>query len=335
MSNNVTIYDVAAASGYSLATISRVLNHPEKVRPATREKVLKVIEELGYRPNMIARGLASRRTTTVGVIISDITRASVAEMIGGIMDISDTYDYSIKIFSIHDDVRVKEVMKNVIAEQVDGVLYLNDELSEDSNDEIKEALRQGNIPFVFANVIADEKQTASVVIDYLKASYEMTKMLINQGKKNIYLLSTARRYTVNVAKENGYTKAMNEHGLEPMIFRTSGDTSINEAHFNEFFNGKEIDAAIAVRNSIAVSFLNVAINKGYNVPDDISLASFQNTRYALLSRPKLTVIDIPVYDIGAVAMRLLTKLMERKSGDVGNTRIILPHSIIERQSTKH
>lgn len=138
MSNNVTIYDVAAASGYSLATISRVLNHPEKVKPATREKVLKVIEELGYRPNMVARGLASRKTTSVGVIISDITRASVAEMIGGIMDISDTYDYSIKIFQIHDDIQVKDVMRNVVAEQVDGVLYLNDELSDSATEEVKE-----------------------------------------------------------------------------------------------------------------------------------------------------------------------------------------------------
>lgn len=185
MSNNVTIYDVAAASGYSLATISRVLNHPEKVKPATREKVLKVIEELGYRPNMVARGLASRKTTSVGVIISDITRASVAEMIGGIMDISDTYDYSIKIFQIHDDIQVKDVMRNVVAEQVDGVLYLNDELSDSATEEVKEALKQANIPFVFTNVINEDKNTASVAIDYLKAAYDMTKALINKGK-NIF-----------------------------------------------------------------------------------------------------------------------------------------------------
>ena len=333
MSNNVTIYDVAAASGYSLATISRVLNHPEKVKPATREKVLKVIEELGYRPNMVARGLASRKTTSVGVIISDITRASVAEMIGGIMDISDTYDYSIKIFQIHDDIQVKDVMRNVVAEQVDGVLYLNDELSDSATEEVKEALKQANIPFVFTNVINEDKNTASVAIDYLKAAYDMTKALINKGKKHIYLLSTARRYTVNIAKEQGYINAMKESNLEPMVFRTSGKTSINEVHFKEFFQGKPIDAAIVVRNSIAVSFLNVAQDKGYRVPEDISVASFQNTRYAVLARPKLTCVDIPVYDIGAVAMRLLTKFMSKKSKDVGNTKIILPHNIIIRDST--
>lgn len=335
MNNNITIYDVAAASGFSLATVSRVLNHPEKVKPETREKVLKVIDELGYRPNVIARGLASRKTTTVGVIISDITRASVAEMIGGINDISDTYNYSIKIFSIREDIEVNDALKNILAEQLDGVLYLNDELSDESVEEIKSKLKINNIPFVFANVLANDKKTAMVGIDYFKAGYEITKSLINKGKKNIYLLSTVRKYSVNEHKENGYLKAMEEAGLTPKIFRTSGDTSINEAHFNEFFSGKEIDAAIGVRDSISVSFMNVAIDKGYRVPEDIMVASFQNTKYAVLARPKLTAIDIPVYDIGAVAMRLLTKLMDKKEKDVGNIQVVLPHNIIRRKSTSN
>ena len=91
MSIKVTIYEVALAARVSLATVSRVLNNPEKVKPDTRERVLKVIKELGYRPNAIARGLASRKTTTVGVLVSDITRASVAEMLGWIADIAMKY----------------------------------------------------------------------------------------------------------------------------------------------------------------------------------------------------------------------------------------------------
>ena len=93
--NTVTIYGVAGAAGVSLATVSRVLNNPEKVKKETRERVLRVIKELGYRPNVIARGLASRKTTTVGVIVADMTRASIAEMLGGISDIAAEYKYSI------------------------------------------------------------------------------------------------------------------------------------------------------------------------------------------------------------------------------------------------
>ena len=89
---NATIYDVAGAARVSLATVSRVLNNPEKVNEETRKRVLDVIKKLGYRPNAIARGLASRKTTTVGVVVSDISRASVSQMIGGIMDIAKRYD---------------------------------------------------------------------------------------------------------------------------------------------------------------------------------------------------------------------------------------------------
>ena len=329
--SNATIYDVAGAAGVSLATVSRVLNNPEKVKEETRQRVLKVIKELGYRPNVIARGLASRKTTTVGIVISDVTRASVAEMLGGISDIAHNYKYSIKLFSIREDMDVMDVLKDIVAEQVDGVLYLNDELSESRVEEVKGVFQDNQIPFVFANVVSDDPEVPMVSIDYEKAGYEITKLMLENDRKDVYLLSTARRYSVNDKKEAGYTKAMEEAGLEPKIFRTSGDTHINRQHFTTFFSDKKVDAAIGVRDSIAVSFMNIAINHGVNVPKDLSVAGFQNTKYALLSRPNLTSIDVPVYDIGAVSMRLLTKLMSSK--DVDNIRIILPHYIVKRQTT--
>ena len=328
---NATIYDVARGAGVSLATVSRVLNNPEKVKDETRQRVLKVIKELGYRPNVIARGLASRKTTTVGVVISDITRASVAEMLGGISDIAQNYHYSIKLFSVREDMDVIDTLHNIVAEQVDGVLYLNDELSEMRVNEIKKMFTGNNIPFVFANVVSDNQDVPTVSIDYEKAGYEITKLLIEDNRENIYLLSTARRYSVNDKKEAGYTKAMQEAGMEPKIFRTSGDTLINRQHFSTFFSDKRVDAAIGVRDSIAVSFMNIARDNGRDVPKDLAIAGFQNTKYSLLSRPNLTSIDIPVYDIGAVSMRLLTKLMNSK--EVDNIRIILPHYIVKRDST--
>jgi len=331
--SNATIYDVAGAAGVSLATVSRVLNNPEKVKEETRQRVLKVIKELGYRPNVIARGLASRKTTTVGIVISDVTRASVAEMLGGISDIAHSYKYSIKLFSVREDMDVVDILKDIVAEQVDGVLYLNDELSSNRVEEVEKIFIDNQIPFVFANVVSDDENVPMVSIDYEKAGYEITKLMVSDGRKDIYLLSTARRYSVNDKKEAGYTRAMQEAGLEPRIFRTSGDTNINRQHFTTFFADKKVDGAIGVRDSIAVSFMNIARDHKVKVPEDLEVAGFQNTKYALLSRPTLTSIDVPVYDIGAVSMRLLTKLMSSK--DVDNIRIILPHYIVKRQSTKN
>lgn len=330
--SNATIYDVAGAAKVSLATVSRVLNNPEKVKTETREKVLKVIEELGYRPNAIARGLASRKTTTVGVVVSDMTRASIAQMISGILDIAAQYKYSVKLFSIlsGSSSKIEDCARNVIAEHVDGVLYLNDELDDKESSIVLEMFKANQMPVVLTNV-SNNMDLPMVSIDYEQAGYEVTKSMIEEGRKNIYLLSTMRNYSINADKENGYVKAMKEAGLEPRVFRTSGDTSINKPHFNTFFDQNPVDGTIGVRDSIAISFMNVAREKGKSIPKDISVVGFQNTKYAMLSRPLLTSIDIPVYDIGAVSMRLLTKLMNNEV--VNEKKVILPHKVIKRETT--
>lgn len=325
-----TIYDVAGAAKVSLATVSRVLNNPEKVNTQTKERVLSVIKELGYKPNAIARGLASRRTTTVGVMVSDITRASVSQTIGGIMDIAREYKYSIKIYPM-EGMSAYEAARNVAAEQVDGVLLLNDELDEDDIKLVSDCLEDSNIPFVLSNVVYNNDYP-SVYIDYAQASYDVTKELINKNRKNIYLISTTTHYTTNTQKEIGYTKAMKEAALEPKIFRTSGDLDICIQHFETFFNENPVDAAIAVRDSIGVAFINAARNLGKEIPSEIMVAGFQNTKYAKLSRPSMTCVDNPVYAIGAVAMRLLTKYMANE--EVNENKILMPHKIIYRDSMK-
>ncbi len=328
---NTTIYDVAGAAKVSLATVSRVMNNPEKVNPETRAKVLQVIKELGYRPNAIARGLASRKTTTVGVVMADVSRASTSQLLGGIIDIAKKYDYAIKIFSMGENEDIKEIMRAVVAEQVDGILFLNDELEQNQMDMAMNYIKDAQIPLVLCNVLYDySDDVPSVSIDYEHATYEITKELLAMGRKNIYLISTVRRYSINGKKIKGYTKAMEEAGLEPMVFRTSGDVYINKLHFEEFLKNNKVDGVIAVRDSIAVSFMNEAIKSGYSIPKDISVIGLQNTKYAILSRPNLTCVDTPVYDIGAVSMRLLTKYMKHE--DVSEVKVVLPYHIVERES---
>ena len=326
---NTTIYDVAGAAKVSLATVSRVMNNPEKVNPETRERVLRVIKELGYRPNAIARGLASRKTTTVGIVMADVSRASTSQLLGGIIDIAKKYDYAMKIFSMGEKDDIKETMRQVLAEQVDGILFLNDELDNEQMELVMSYIEDAQIPVVLCNVLY-EGESPSVSIDYDKATYEITKSLLNDGKKNVYLATTVRRYSVNNHKVAGYTRAMNEAGLEPLVFRTSGDVSVNSLHFDELIKTREIDAVIAVRDSIAISFMNTAIKNGKRVPEDISVIGLQNTKYAILSRPTLTCVDTPVYDIGAVSMRLLTKYM--KSEEITETKVVLPYTVVKRES---
>ena len=309
------------------------INNPEKVKPETRERVLKVIAELGYKPNAFAKGLASRKSTTVAVVVPDMTRASIAEMMNGIADIARVYKYSILLYVLEsEDSSEEDILREIIAAQVDGILYLNDEITDPQYEFLKTVKNTYQIPVILANTFyPGDDEIPSVSIDYERAGYEITKKLIEEGRKNIYMISTVRKYMVNDLKENGYTKAVKEAGLEPKIMRTSGRISINTEHFNEYFKDNVVDGVIAVRDSIAISFMNVAYENDINIPKEIGVCGFQNTKYARLARPQLSCVDVPIYDLGAVGMRLLTKLMNKE--EIDERVVKLPHSIVLRKTT--
>lgn len=331
--SKATIYDVAGAARVSLATVSRAINNPEKVKPETRERVLRVIQELGYKPNAFARGLASRKSTTVAVVVPDMGRASIAEMMNGIADIARVYNYSILLYILEsEDTPEEDILKEIIAAQVDGILYLNDEITKVQYDFLLSIKNSYQIPIVLANTFyPGSDEIPSVSIDYEQAGYEITKKLLSEGRKDIYMISTVRKYMVNDLKEAGYTRAIEEAGFEPKVMRTSGRISINTEHFNEYFKVNKVDGVVAVRDSIAISFMNVAHDNNISVPKDIGVCGFQNTKYAILARPKLSCVDVPVYDLGAVGMRLLTKLMN--SEEVEEKVVKLKHSIVLRNTT--
>ena len=334
--NKATIYNVALKAGVSLATVSRTLNNPEKVKLETRERVLQVIEELGYKPNAFAKGLASRKSTSVAVIVPDMSRASIAEMVNGVTAEARKYQYSLILYVLKDEnLEEKEMLKEVVASQADGILYMNDEINEEQYAMLNKIQDDYKVPIVLANTLYPyDNKLVTVCIDYFKAGYEATKRLIDKGRKNIFMLTTARKYMVNDLKEAGYIKAMKEAKLETNIVRTSGDISVNTVHFNELFrdSGKKIDGVIAVRDSIAVSFINTMIEKGKKIPKDIFVYGFQNTKYASLCRPKLSCVDIPVLDIGAKAMALLKQEIDGEN--VEQKFNVLHHDIIERGTTQ-
>jgi len=329
--NQVKIYDIAGAAGVSLATVSRVLNHPEKVKESTRARVLKIIKEKGYKPNANARGLASRKSTTVAIVMPRITRASVAEMIQGIDDSAKKFGYTLRLFIGTDTELQQDLWGDVVASSVDGILFMNDEMTP----ETFELLEKTPVPVVFVNAVSQTSQYASVLVDYEKCAYDITKEMIMRGNKDILFISTEHKYTVNDMMQSGYEKAVQENNLIPRIIYSSGVMSVNEKDFSNVIDEKIPEVALAVRDSMAISFMNIASKKGYNVPDELQVIGFQNTRYAVLSNPKLTCVEMPIYDIGNKAMAYLTELMKNNIEPKKEyENIYVSYKMIWRESTK-
>lgn len=327
--NQIKIYDIAGSAGVSLATVSRVLNHPEKVKKATREKVLKIIKDKGYKPNANARGLASRRSTTVAVVVPTLTRSSIAESIQGIDDSAKKFGYTIRLFVNDDKENEKDLWGEVIASSVDGILFMNDEMSE----QVLELVENTPVPVVFVNAISKSRKFGSVSIDNQKSAYDITKQMIEKGNKKILFITTSHIYSINDMKVAGYKKAMREAGLEPEVMMSTGNIDTNEIQYAEYLDKNCPDVALVVRDSMAISFMNVAVKKGIKVPEKLQVVGFQNTKVAKLSNPKLSCVDTPIYEIGNVAMSKLTEEM-KSNGEKAPDNTIVDYKIIWRDSTK-
>ncbi|QTJ54520.1 catabolite control protein A [Dolosigranulum pigrum] len=329
----VTIYDVAREAGVSMATVSRVVNGNPNVKPSTRKKVFAVIDELNYRPNAVARGLASKKTTTVGVLIPDVTNLYYSALARGIDDIATMYKYNI-ILANSDENEQKEVkvLNTLLAKQVDGVIYMGTKIT----DELRDEFERSRTPVVLAGTVDPQKELASVNIDYGKALKQSVDLLVKNGNKNIAFVYKSDEENVNDAlRLAAYREALEENGLiynEDYVIQESNSYKNGQAVYDRLAN-LDATAAVFSDDELAVGFLNVAINNGLKVPEDFEIVTSNNSKLAKLSRPELSTVVQPLYDIGAVAMRLLTKLMN-KEDDISDKHVVLPYHIDNKGTTK-
>jgi LacI family transcriptional regulator len=331
---NITIYDVAREASVSMATVSRVVNGNPNVKPATRKKVLEVIDRLGYRPNAVARGLASKKTTTVGVVIPDISSTFYAELARGIEDIATMYKYNI-ILSNSDQNKDKELhlLNTMLGKQVDGIVFMGGNITEEHVQEFEKS----PVPIVLAASVESSKKIASVNIDYAQATYDAVTSFVEKGHKVIALVLGSLEEPINSEhKLEGYKRALADAGIsfkEELVIEGDYTYESGMESFDKLMELDEKPTAIFVgSDEMAIGVIHSAEDKGFKVPDDFEIISSDNTKLTLMVRPQLTTVVQPLYDIGAVAMRLLTKYMNKETVEDGI--VVLPHRIEARTSTK-
>ncbi|WP_278341119.1 substrate-binding domain-containing protein [Lactobacillus acetotolerans] len=325
----VTIYDVARKAKVSMATVSRVVNGNNNVRKETRDRVMKVINRLHYQPNAVAQGLASKRTTTVGLIVPDLTNLYFAELSKGIDDIALLYKYNIIMTSIENRLmKEDQAIQSLLNKQVDGVIYMSNRLPR----EAAEAFKRTDTPVVLAGTKDNREEFPSVTIDYKKADTEAFNLMYNDGKKNLALVIGDPKAVVN--DENripAYKQFMKEHDLGAgHVYTGIKDHSDGYNIYSQLVKDG-IDGVVVTRDITAVGILNSAMDAGKKIPEDLEIVTASATQIASVVRPALTAIRQPLYDMGAVAMRMLTKLMN--SEKVDNIHMELPYELLKKQST--
>jgi LacI family transcriptional regulator len=325
------IKDVAKRAGVSISTVSRVINDSKVVRPETHVKVMKAIEELGYKPNAIARSLKVKNTKTIGILIPDISNNFYPEVVRGIEDIANMYNYN--IFLCNTDMEEEKVIQyfQVMAEkQVDGIIFMGNMVS----DELRVKIDFYDIPTVLIG--ADSGDLPSVTIDYAAASKAIVNYLINKGHVKIGLIAgKLDDPIVGGAPLRGYMEAMEEAGLQ-----INRDFIVEGGHrYKSGYSGAQQllslterpTAIFAASDELAFGTIRVAMERGIKIPQELAIAGFNNIDMAAKIFPALTSVAQPMYEMGAIGMRVLTKILNEGGPD--KNKIILDYRIVDRETT--
>lgn len=330
----ITIKHVAKKANVSISTVSRVINDSKPVNDDIKRRVFEVIEELGYTPNPVARSLVMKRSKLIGVIVPDIASTFIGEVLNAVEDIAKTYGYDIILCNTYgelkQELRYFELLKS---KQVEGIIFTTRMLM----DSHKELFKNIDLPLVMINRDGTDLNILSVAINHERATYDMTSYLIHLGHKQIVLIRNGSDdESFGSDQYAGYAKALQDNGLTPDAKNVyEGLFSMEEAYKivdTMIKEGIKPDAIVATSDEMAVGAINAAVDNGLKVPEDLSVAGAYDSKLSRYYRPKLTTIKYPIYDIGAIAVRLIIKKI---NGQEPKEKLIqMPYEMVIRDSTR-
>lgn len=337
---NVTIKDVAALAGVSPSTVSRTCKNNPSISEETKEKVRQAMAQLGYEPNFQASTLASQSTSkTIGIVLPPATRDSYEnsihlEMIRGISQYCNEQQYSSTVVTGQNDDELIQVMQTMVRSgKADGFILL---FSRTDNSIIeylcKEQIKYVLIgkPHKFLN------QTIYIDNDNLTAGCEATEHLFHLGHTRIAFIGSDFKQIYSNDRKNGYQLALMNHQLALNPDYCVELTSKPESHYapiRKLLSLPVPPTGIVVSDDIlAVVVQQVGSELGMSIPEDLSIVSFNNSLLARINSPQLTSMDINAYQLGMEAALQVIKHIENP--DMPATKSILPHTLIERNSTR-
>lgn len=327
----VTIYDVAKEADVSLATVSRVINGSDVVKSQTKTRVEEAIKKLGYKPNAIAQGLALSKTTTIGLIIPEAGFTYTGQVINGLLDVAKIYNYNIMLHTITDGISdVEKIIDVVIKSRVDGVIIYSDKIMEDSIS----LLNDYSIPIVVIGNRISHDTICSVFVDFEKAIYELCSKYIKKGVTDIAILEDRKNMNTSKQMLAGAKRAFKDAGLDYDNFVAIPKEQRSSYRFlKNYFKDHKHELVIVNRDSQAIAVLNAARENGYDVPNDLEVVCVIDTKYNSMVRPQISSFVIPSYDLGAVSMRLMTKMLQNEG--VEDKEKCLNYLFSARETTKN
>lgn len=318
-----TIKEIAKECGVSIATVSNIINHKGKVSEEKKQMVLKVIEEMNYTPNVIAKNLKTKNTRSIGVIAEDMTVFALPDIIDGITEYFEKEDYQILLVNlrlykkygdlyyqekIHKDIVKKEIQK-LLSKQVEGVIYVasHERLIDVIPDDLP-------IPIVVAYGFTKKKEIPSVVVKDTSGAQQMVDYLISKGHKKIGVIAGKIDSYHTRARLEGYQQSLfNSRILYDPALVTYGNWDRESGYQNtDTLIAQGVTAIFAMNDVMAGGVYDRLEQLGLQIGKDISVVGYDNREIASFLYPSLTTMGLPLHDIGFRAGEVIIKMLRKE-----------------------
>jgi len=342
----ITLKEIAEKCNVSIATVSNILNGKANVSEETKNRILKVVQETGYKPNYLARHLRATKTQSIGIIIDDLTEFSSPEIIDGVMSYLEENNYKAVLENLrfyskwgtkwYDndgfEKSVDAAIRQLSAIKVDGIVYIAGHARN-----INCLPENPEVPLVLSYAFTDNPNISSVEIDDIQSAYTLANHLIKNGHKEIACIAGAEDNIHTTRRLEGLKKALADNGLtlkdEHIFYGNWKSDSGYKACEELMKNHKNISAIFCFNDIMAAGVYDYLNDSKIISTEDISIVGFDNRTVSYFLKPALTTMEIPLYDIGRKSGELVLKQINSQE-KLTKQECFISCKLIERKSVK-
>lgn len=326
----VTIKDIAKTANVSYSTVSRALAGQPQIPDETKKRILKIANEMGYTPNVLAKGLVTKNTYTLGLIVPDITNPFFPESIQGIEECASEYGYRVYLCNSNWNVeKEKECLQKLYGSSVDGIIIFP------VSDDVSHILDvQARLPIVFANYKPVNEAYSYVAFNDFRSATIAVEYLIKLGHKNIAYMGGLETNAANMERIDAYKATMEKCGLSIrpnyILHGEYKQSSGYELTKKLLINNELPTAIIAGDDIMALGVIRAIEEFGLNVPEDISVIGFDDISYASLDKIQLTTVRMPRYAMGQASVQMLMNKIQNPDNAETKSEILETELIVRK-----
>ncbi len=329
----VTIKDIARLANVSHTTVSRALNNSPLINDKTKNRIKQMADELNYTPNVNAKGLVTLRSYNIGLFFSTLSTGTSAnffyDVVRGVnMVIKDQYNLVVK--SIDE---FESNYNRISARQYDGIIVMSQTRADRVL--IEHAISVG-IPVVLLNRAAGDLNVGNILSDDLKGAYQLVDYILNCGHRQVGIIEGREGFQSTIQRKNGYIEALKDHGIEPnpeLCIQGRYDVGSGYEAMRQLLKGKIRPSAVFCSNDdMAVGAIKAVIEADLQVPQDISIAGFDDNVFAAYLSPELTTVKRPIELISREGAAMIMRMIDHKlKSGKEHAKIPIEHITIESE----